>query len=134
MAQSERDSADLAVASFPQDDLQHTGLGSPFQKFHLGRARDRPVENDSASPLIELLGIGQASHRDPVSLAVVIPGMGQFQRELPLVAQKQGASAVCIQPADGVQAFSQIRRYELEHGSTSLWVPAAADHSRWFVQ
>ena len=28
MAQSERDSADLAVASFPQDDLQHTGLQS----------------------------------------------------------------------------------------------------------
>lgn len=134
MAEGECDSADLAVAAFTKNDFQHTGPGCPLEKRHLGRARDRAVENHASPPLPQLLFRGQASHRDSVGLAMVVAGVRELQREFPLVAEQQGPSALCIQSTDGVQTIPQMRWHKVEHGFALLWITAAADHSRWFVQ
>ena len=62
--------------------------------------------------------------------------MGQGQGECAVIAQQQGAAAIGIEAADGMEpcAMGQVRRQQIEHGAAALGVRAGGMHASGFVQ
>jgi hypothetical protein len=60
-------------------------------------------------------------------------GVGQPQRQLTLVRQQEGASAVGIQTSNRVESLTQLPRQQIQNSGPPAGVAAGADHARWLV-
>ena len=133
MAQQVRNPADLTVASLQQNHLEQCAIGATLQHANLGRSGACAVQRHTPSPALQGGVQRRPLHPDPIGLGMVKAGVGQPQRQLTLVRQQEGASAVGIQTSNRVESLAQRPRQQIQNRGPPAGVTAGADHARWLV-
>ena len=103
MAKLVSNAPNLTLPPFPQHNPQTASLGSAVLQFNLGGPGAVTIQHQPGPPGCQTGPVGDPLQPDPVGLAVAMAGVGEAQGQITVIGEQQGAFAVPVQAAYGVE-------------------------------